>query len=301
LCSAAELAICFENAMDLWMFADVSFLAGLWFSVHDVPDDYLIKSCDELGSAFESRVPVLFKHCFPAELTWKDFVFFPNSTQNMFPACDGELTRNYSFEGRDGSRSSVTSIVPCSESTLAQKMDRFWKPVAEEDKSYGDSHVYLMDAAELAHVSQRLEATGAVPKGFKFQGSVATMIHLLAQGFSTVRYFHSHLDRIFSFGMGKREWHVINPKHHSKFDRQWEINGAVMATRELAEAPRVKVVQERGDIFVLPPWWMHKTEPVDSRKEKGVNFNIHVFAEDQLVGAAMSLMRRFDLQSIFLS
>jgi len=155
------------------------------------------------------------------------------------------------------------------------------------------------DAAELAHVVRGLEAKGVVPRGFRFQGSSATMIHLFAQGFSTVRYLHSHLDRIVSFGMGKRRWHVIKPKHHGKFDRQWSPNGAVVATRERVEAPRVSVVQERGDIFVLPPWWMHQTEPVDASEEKGVSFNIHMFAEGQLIGEAARLLRR-ELQGVLL-
>jgi len=174
-------------------------------------------------------------------------------------------------------------------------MEIFFQPGHRQDDDYIDTHIHSVNMAELALVTRDLRRKGVVPQGFEFHGSCASMVHFFTTGFSSVRFFHAHLDRVFSFSMGTREWRVVNPKHHGKFEREWTIHNNVMATRELVGAPRVSIVQEKGDILVLPPWWYHKTLPVDSTEERGVNFNIHVLAKGQFLGEAARLLRSWGL------
>lgn len=282
--------------MDLWLYFGIGFPATIWLAIHDAPDEFEVRHCNELGSAFESLIPILFKQCIPPKYTPSDFSFFPDTHQNIFPVCAEEVTRNFQFLAADGSYIDIVERVPCSGATLEQKLQRFQDHPHNLSQTYADVHTYMMDDSEVEQVTRQMQRKGIVPHGFQFQGEPIVITHFLSMGVSNVYYFHSHPDRFFSFGFGDKEWQLINPKHHDKFARQWSGNAMVL-TQEFTEAPRVKVLQERGDILCLPPWWIHKT--VMSGQKTGIGVNIHMFAKGQFLGIAAGIMQRLGVTHWF--
>mmetsp|Transcript_28546 Transcript_28546/g.77351 ORF Transcript_28546/g.77351 Transcript_28546/m.77351 type:complete len:319 (-) Transcript_28546:19-975(-) len=292
-----RLVFQFENAADLKFFGHFGPVFRLWCLFQRMPDTYLTKSCDDMMSIFESQTPILFKHCIRDELTVRDFRYFVETSQNLFPPCHKKVARSFEFAALDGSVQPILEVVPCNASTLRQKMDTFESHKTGVDGSYFDVHTYMLSGEEVEQVKRDLRQKSLIPDGFEFLSTVTALTYFMHAGTTAVYYLHSHMDRFLSFNVKEEKiWEVINPKYHDRFAYQWSGN-ANMILQELEPAPRVVIKQEKGDVLYIPPWWIHTTRLSGERKNLG--FNIHMLSRGQFLGVAAGFFQRLGVTDWF--
>jgi len=293
LASFARLVLQYENAADIKFLLNFS---GTMFDtlelISPTPNDIRIAPCEELHLIQGSRVPMLFKGCIQEKYSIEDLTYFGRNAQNLFPKCKSKLTQEFEYTDMRGTTTPIVENNPCMGSTLQEKILRFNNHQLGKKETFTDVHTYMLSNAEFNAVSKDLTRKSVFPDTFDLRamGVCYILNYFLNAGTTAAYYFHAHLDHFLSFNVAEsKEWELIAPQHFDKFERVWS-GKAMMLTRELAPAPRVRVRQDRGDILFLPPWWIHKTLIRSDRKNLGVN--IHWLAKGQFVGHACEWARQ---------
>lgn len=265
--------------------------------LNDIPDVALSESCKNLQAASGSKVPILFKGCISESVSLPDVVFFPDSKQNLFPACSGKITRDFEFVGIDNSTIAIIEDVPCQDSTLSQKVSDHQQHNLSRDGSYFSVHTYMMHESELEFVMSDLKAKRIFPDDLNLRERPAILTYFLHAGATAVYYLHAHMDSFYSFNlMEPKIWELINPKYTDQFTYAWSGN-ALMMLKENSAAPRVIIKQERGDILYIPPWWVHQTRLSEDNHNAG--FNIHLISEGSFFGSAVQLAQSLGWSQFF--
>ncbi|CAB9509397.1 expressed unknown protein [Seminavis robusta] len=292
----------FENLADLKFFGEqvlpfgLGFPLRMYFSLFAAEDKLLILPCDQLTNyklLQTTQNPILFKKCVPNpdKLTVKkDFVTFANSSTNIFPTCgETKVVRHFNYTSLQGDKKDIEEMIPCASSTLQEKIHFFEHHRPLIDGPYSDVNVFHVGPDDTLALETDFKAKNFVPRTFSFRQLAPTvaLAHFFGSGTTPVDYFHSHMDRFFSFGIQKTKvWELINPKYHESFDYVWSGN-ALILTKEKERVPRVVVEQEPGDILFMAPWWFHKTrysDPSKTLQTKNLNFNLHIMTTRSVAG-----------------
>ena len=285
----------FENVADMKFFLGIDLPWKIWRSAfvfwhgEEAPISRSLEvksSCDGIGAIYTAQHPILFKNCVDRNLTVDDFVFFQDRAQNLFPTCgEGKLLRHFTFESAGGESKPIIEDVPCSNSTLVDKVSNFNLHELREDESnsFFDVHTYMMSRDERRHLNDALSSrmVRRTDIGIDSKMVNAVMTVFLHAGRTAVYYLHAHMDHFLSFCLSKEKtWMLINPLYMDDFDSVWSGNAQVML-KENKEVPRIIVKQEKGDILYVPPWWIHET--LVRKKKKNIGFNIHFGVRGQIL------------------
>lgn len=192
--------------------------------------------------------------------------------------------------GADNSSKAIVEDVPCAPSTLREKLTAF-DAHKLRDGNYFEVHTRLTTEAEEAELDESLHSDLMLPQSLTTRRMlVPALTHFLHAGRTAVYYLHAHMDHFLSFCLQEeKQWVLISPHYLHRFDSTWSGN-AQMMLRERTAAPRIEVLQRRGDVLFVPPWWIHETKVRTGRKNVGVN--IHWLAQRQLLGHAAALHAR---------
>ena len=284
----------FENVADMKFFLGIDLPWKIWRGAFvfwhgdEAPSSRSLEvksSCDGLGAIYTAQHPILFKNCVDQNLTVDDFVFFQDQAQNLFPPCEGKLLRHFTFESPGGESKPIIEDVPCSNSTLIDKVSNFnLHELREgESNSFFDVHTYMMSRDERRHLNDALSSrmVRRTDIGIDSKMVNAVMTYFLHAGRTAVYYLHAHMDHFLSFCLSEEKtWMLIDPLHMDSFDSIWSGNAQVML-KENGEVPRIIVKQEKGDILYVPPWWIHET--LVRKKKKNIGFNIHFGVRGQIL------------------
>lgn len=281
----------FENCADLYFFGGIRVFFWLWTLTQHRERQVAILPCTEMKTVFTSQSPILFKQCIPQNIsTVRDLVYFSDKQQNLFSSCGTEKKlRYFEFQAADGANKSIIEDVPCANSTLQKKVERFDQHNASAENSYFEVHTYMMDKNEREEVLQDFHTRNIVPPDLQIsQMTTPTLTYFLHAGRSAVYYLHAHMDHFLSFCVQEQKtWLLIDPKYFRNFETEWSGNAQVLL-KENSPTPRLTVTQERGDVLFIPPWWIHETKVQDGAKNLG--FNIHWLSKYQMFGAASWLI-----------
>lgn len=306
----------FENVAEFKFFGgQISWLrpiAGLPFAVYTwwfdsaLQDTYRNMPCHEMSNSKLLKTtlhPILFKQCIPKNLVEDDLVTFPDSSTNIFPPCGRSSTpvRRFTYTSLNGTSQNITEVIPCASTMLQEKVDFFKQHQPMHDGPWNDVNINFLNAQDELVLEQDFARKGLLPEGFSFRryASITIVGHFLGSGTTNVDYFHSHMDRFFSFGIqATKVWELIHPKHHDGFDYEWSGNACVL-TREKKPVPHVVVEQEPGDVLFVAPWWLHKTRFDESAADKStveiknLNVNLHSMTTRSVVGMGALIFMRW--------
>lgn len=254
---------------------------------------------------FNTQHPVLFKNCLSNNATVEDFILFENTTQNLFPSCEGQkLLRHFQYENYAGETKPIIEDVPCDTSTLRDKMDAFYKHKLSDDhdgvangntgkdRSYFEVHTYMMSDQEKAKMEGNIKRLMKLPPQNSLTKNMlaATMTVFLHAGRSAVYYLHSHMDHFLSFCLAEEKtWLLIDPMYSDSFDSVWSGNAQIQLKEREPNVPHLIVKQEKGDILFIPPWWLHET--MVKKTAKNIGFNLHYGIRGQVTMEAAHLLR----------
>ena len=292
VCAAIAFArlLTFENAADLKFFGGLPFVLDLWHAARGAPPPTLLKlPCDQMDRALDANQPILFEGCIPDGVGLTDVGYFPDVAQNLFAPCgDAKIQRNFEFVGADNKSKSIVEQVPCSPSTLREKIASFDGHDIDRDGNYFEVHTRMATASERKRLDETLHATMVVPEALSVDRmTVPIVTHFFHAGRTAVYYLHAHMDRFLSFCLQEeKRWTLVAPQHFKHFEHRWSGN-AEMMLRETTPAPRLEVTQRRGDVLFVPPWWIHETRVAPGTKNFGMN--IHWMSKGQVLGWAASL------------
>lgn len=115
----------FENAADLRFFGGIGVALDLWLAVHAVNATVLELPCAHISAVYDAHQPIIFRSCIPEGVGLADIGYFPNEKQNLFTPCDEKLIRDFEFVDVSNNTKVIVEQVPCSPSTLQDKIDAF--------------------------------------------------------------------------------------------------------------------------------------------------------------------------------
>ena len=280
----------FENVADLKFFGGVPFALDFWHAARGAPPPTLLKfPCDQMDRVLDANQPILFERCIPDGVGLTDVGYFPDVAQNLFAPCgDAKIQRNFEFVGADNKSKSIVEQVPCSPSTLREKIASFDGHDIDRDGNYFEVHTRMATASERKRLDETLHATMVVPEALSVDRMTAPVVtHFFHAGRTAVYYLHAHMDRFLSFCLQEeKRWTLVAPQHFKHFEHRWSGN-AEMMLRETTPAPRLEITQRRGDVLFVPPWWIHETRVAPGTKNFGMN--IHWMSKGQVLGWAASL------------
>ena len=289
---ASALLLTFENAADLRFFGRVPFAMDLWLAMRAPPPTLLKLPCDQMAAVFDADRPILFEGCIPEGVGLESVGYFPDEAQNLFAPCDGKIQRDFEFVDETTNRSkAIVEQVPCSPSTLREKIAAFEAHDVDAHGNYFEVHTRMATESEKARLDAALHATMDVPEALSVSTRMTAPVvtHFFHAGRTAVYYLHAHMDRFLSFCLQEeKQWTLVAPQYFSHFDHRWSGN-AEMMLREKTAAPRLEITQRRGDVLFVPPWWIHETRVKSGTKNFGVN--IHWMSRGQILGYAASLHR----------
>lgn len=291
VCAAIACArlVTFENAADLTFFGGMPCSLDLWHAVRGAPSPSLLKlPCDQMDRAFDADRPILFEGCIPDGVGLTDVGYFPEEAQNLFAPCNGKIQRHFEFVGADNKSKQIIEQVPCSPSTLREKIASFDGHDIDRDGNYFEVHTRMATAAERKRLDETLHATMAVPEALSVDRMTAPVVtHFFHAGRTAVYYLHAHMDRFLSFCLQEeKRWTLVALQFFGHFEHRWSGN-AEMMLREKSAAPRLEVTQRRGDVLFVPPWWIHETRVAPGTKNFGMN--LHWMSRGQVLGYLASL------------
>lgn len=286
---AAHL-LTFENCADLKFFGGISFAHDVYLAVRPPPPTLLRLPCAAMDRALDSNQPILFEGCIPDSVGIEDIGYFADERQNLFPPCEGRnVRRHFQFFDAENRSKDIIEQVPCNPNTLREKIETFAHVDIARDENYFEVHTRMLTDAEQARFDGDLRARVDVGALSVDRMTAPTMTHFLHAGRTAVYYLHSHMDRFLSFCLQEeKRWTLVAPQHHVHFASTWSGN-AEMMLRELTPAPRLEIVQKRGDVLFVPPWWIHQTQVKPGTKNLGVN--IHWMSRGQVLGYGANLFR----------
>ena len=204
-----------------------------------------------------------------------DVGYFPEEAQNLFAPCNGKIQRHFEFVGADNKTMSIVEQVPCSPSTLREKIASFDGHDIDRDGNYFEVHTRMATASERKRLDETLHATMVVPEALSVDRmTVPIVTHFFHAGRTAVYYLHAHMDRFLSFCLQEeKRWTLVAPQHFKHFEHRWSGN-AEMMLRETTPAPRLEVTQRRGDVLFVPPWWIHETRVAPGSRNPVWNANV---------------------------
>merc|ERR1712238_197634 len=110
----------------------------------------------------------------------------------------------------------------------------------------------------------------------------------MARDEPSVSYCHSHADYFVVWNIvGVKEWHLLPPAFLPQAKVVW-TGLTYMATQEMSATCVVKVVQNPGDILVVPSWWLHKVGlhrvGLDARGIGHLGYSQHFAQKSSVIG-----------------
>ena len=133
----------FENAADLRFFGGIATFLDFWLAVHAVNATVLELPCAQISAVYDAQQPIIFRSCIPEGVGLADIGYFPNEKQNLFTPCDEKLIRDFEFVDVSNNTKAIVEQVPCSPSTLRDKIDAFDAHSIRRHGNYFEVHTRM--------------------------------------------------------------------------------------------------------------------------------------------------------------
>lgn len=205
---------------------------------------------------------------------------FKGESQNQFRPCDEE--RPLTTLG--------VEAIPCAKVNFTEMIERlspshpFSAPFQVFNK--------VLTRNDIAKEQQLLQTAFGTDENItalhKHSGIWPHVVVVMSRDESSVSYYHSHPDYFVVWNIvGVKEWHLLPPAFLPQAQVVW-TGLTFMATKEMSAKCVVKVVQNPGDILVVPSWWLHKVGlhqvGLDARSIGHLGYSQHFAPMSSVIG-----------------
>jgi len=195
ICAAWHLCT-LENAADLRFFGGIGVALDLWLATHATNATVLELPCDQISRVYSAQQPIIFRSCIPEGVGLADIGYFPDEKQNLFTPCEEKLIRDFEFVNVSNNTKAIVEQVPCSPSTLQDKIDAFDAHDIRRHGNYFEVHTRMAARRERALLDAAFHTKLKLPRNFTVDRmTAATVTHFFHAGRTAVYYLHAHLDR----------------------------------------------------------------------------------------------------------
>lgn len=213
---------------------------------------------DQVLRLISKKQPVLFKGGVRNPNLQDILDEFGHESQNLVHACD---ERPYYTLGES---------MPCQNSTLFEHMRNFQHadPALEPLKATGAFVLCGEKSSKQRTYPLLFEDLGIIAGIQQFLDSrlwpQVTVVHYAKGKMSGAPRFHMHFEHFFSYSIeGNKNWDIFHPDFSPLMYPQWSGSSFVATIAQqqmdLSKVPLISFVQEKGDIFYCPSWYVHQT------------------------------------------